>query len=408
MDAPEHRPGPESSAFAYPLLSELALGTVPQELEKLLLDLKYLGSLRLLARGIAHDYNNILAGLAGQLDLLGQDGIGNLEKRRRQGMVSELLERGGIRTEVLVSFAGIQADDSGRVSVNRLGRRLGTALESMSSRHRLESSGDGGQLEFDGRLSELVPALFYLVENSVQAVPDGGSIRLQSTVTGAGDEKVIEITIGDFGPGFPAGLLEQLCRPFVTTRAAAGHYGLGLYACQALIRRHGGSLSLFNPERGGAEAKIRLPASRPQTGVLDASHASVEPPVDRSRHPLGRRGFLVVEDDRAMRDLIVSGLKKRGHLVFQAAGCQEALTEFRQVQRAVEIILIDVGLTDGDGIACAEKLLKINDSPAVITMSGLQIDPEQLPGHRFKFLKKPFTLKQIEELVHEFQEESQR
>jgi two-component system OmpR family response regulator len=109
--------------------------------------------------------------------------------------------------------------------------------------------------------------------------------------------------------------------------------------------------------------------------------------------------FFVVEDDEAMRDLIVSSLQRRGHVVFSAETCREAVEDFELVHEAVTVLLIDIGLTDSDGFECLEKMSAISDPAKVIFMSGEDIDEQQYRRHKALFLKKPFTASDIEQLV---------
>jgi DNA-binding NtrC family response regulator len=116
---------------------------------------------------------------------------------------------------------------------------------------------------------------------------------------------------------------------------------------------------------------------------------------------LGRKReiFFVVEDDEAMRDLIVISLQRRGHVVFSAETCSEAVEDFAIVHEAVTVLLIDFGLTDGDGFECLEKLSAISGEAKVIFMSGEDIGEKQCRRQKARFLKKPFTAKDIEQLV---------
>ncbi len=113
-----------------------------------------------------------------------------------------------------------------------------------------------------------------------------------------------------------------------------------------------------------------------------------------------RETFFVVEDDEAMRDLIVSSLQRRGHVVFSAETCGEALEDFEFVHEAVTVLLIDIGLTDSDGFECMKKMLTISSQVKVIFMSGEDIGKQKYNKYNAAFLKKPFTVKEIEELVN--------
>jgi signal transduction histidine kinase len=98
------------------------------------------------------------------------------------------------------------------------------------------------------------------VSNSLSFVPEGGKVRVSARAVDGG----IEAEITDNGPGFPSGLLKDGVKAFGTTRKEAGGTGLGLYVCDQIARRHGGSLSLDNLPEGGARIRIFLPVNGPE------------------------------------------------------------------------------------------------------------------------------------------------
>ena len=95
----------------------------------------------------------------------------------------------------------------------------------------------------------------------------------------------------------------------------------------------------------------------------------------------------------------MSSLQRRGHVVFSAETCGEAVEDFEIVHEAVTVLLIDVGLSDSDGFECLKKLSQISNQAKVIFMSGEDIGEQEYLKHNAVFLKKPFTAKEIEELV---------
>ncbi len=124
--------------------------------------------------------------------------------------------------------------------------------------------------------------------------------------------------------------------------------------------------------------------------------------VPQGKKRLGRKRetFFVIEDDEAMRDLIVSSLQRRGHVVFSAETCSEAVEDFEFVHETVTVLLIDIGLTDSDGFECMEKMSTISSQVKMIFMSGEDIGKQETSRYNAAFLKKPFTVKEIEELVN--------
>ena len=244
--------------------------------------------------------------------------------------------------------------------------------------------------------------LFYLGENALEATPEGGTIDVLVELQHSRSEAVIVLSVRDKGRGILPAVRSSLFQPFVTSKTSRqGLHGLGLYAAQNIARQHGGTMFFSDDKNQETVFSARFPL--PHQAVEKGRHSGGESAfsVASGKKEMGRKMeiFYVVEDDEAMRDLIVSGLQRRGHVVFSAETCGEAVEDYELVHEAVTVLLIDVGLTDCDGFECLKKLLTISTQAKVIFMSGEDIDEQEYLQYNALFLKKPFTAKEIEELV---------
>jgi CheY-like chemotaxis protein len=364
--------------------------------QDVLLDYKFLQSLRRLTRAVAHDYNNIFTGLAGQITLLEQsDQLA--DGTSRQKLTTDLIDHGVNRTAIIQEFARPSASDEQQVhSLRRVVEQTVTALKVCSRVHRFTVQWPDESVRLACRFKDMVLALFYLGENGVDAMAGGGTLRIAVNVSSGHDGgRWVDISFHDTGAGIGAAVRDRSFAPFVSSNKQVPPGGLGLYAARTIVRRHGGDLSITDVA-GGTVATVTMPCHDRLTVVRDvgpeagAGFAATGPPE--------RQVFFVVEDDEAMRDLIVTGLQRRGHVVLCTETAAEALEEYSLVHDTVTVLLIDVGLTDADGFACARDLLAISGRPRVLFMSGEEPDGD-LPIAGAGFLKKPFTIKQIEEVL---------
>ncbi|MCB2173768.1 response regulator [bacterium] len=362
-----------------------------------LLDYKFLQSLRRLTRAVAHDYNNIFTGLAGQITLLEQSGqLAN--GTPRQKLTTDLIDHGVNRTAILHEFARPSAAAEQQVhSLRRIVDQTVAALQVCSRVHRFSVQWPDESVRLACRFKDMVLALFYLGENGVDAMAGGGTLRIVITVSSDHDSgRQVDISFRDTGPGIAAAVRDRLFAPFVSSTKPAPPGGLGLYAARTIVRRYVGDLSITDAAGGGTVATVTLPCHDPLGDAGDAGpEAGVGSPATG---PPDRQVFFVVEDDEAMRDLIVTGLQRRGHVVFCTETAAEALEEYPLVHDTVTVLLIDIGLSDADGFACARDLLAISGRPRVLFMSGDEPDGD-LPITGAGFLKKPFTIKHIEEVL---------
>jgi CheY-like chemotaxis protein len=366
-----------------------------------LMEYKYFQSLCLMARGVTHDYNNIFTGLSGQLNLITQEAaLGSIGEHRIQ-LVGDLLSRGVARTSILYEFSRYVAVEKADHSLDRILELAVQSLNILSRLHQFVIEKEGKLPRLFCSMKDLVMMLFYLGENGLEAMPEGGTLTVRAEMHLGRDESVI-LSLRNKGCGVSPLVRASLFQPFVTTKSAEqGLRGLGLYAARNIAEEHGGSLFFSDDKNEETVFSVRIPL--PRRNVQKTALPAGETVFSTSprKKVIGRKMeiFFVVEDDEAMRDLIVSSLQRRGHVVFSAETCREAVEDFELVHEAVTVLLIDIGLTDSDGFECLEKMSAISDPAKVIFMSGEDIDEQQYRRHKALFLKKPFTASDIEQLV---------
>jgi signal transduction histidine kinase len=210
-----------------------------------------------LTASIAHEINNPIAVIQGNLDLLREllgphAGLVQTELK----LVDQQIERMRLIVTQLLQFARpteyaayvdavapSEAIDDGLVLVAHLLARSRIVVR------RSDSATRRGAIN---RL-ELQQVLVNLLVNAVQAMPGGGELELRSQDW---DDRGVAITVADSGPGLPAELLDQLFEPFVTRKAEGN--GLGLWISRSLVERYGGDIRAANRPGGGAEFTVLL------------------------------------------------------------------------------------------------------------------------------------------------------
>lgn len=372
----------------------------PHRLQGLLLEFKYQAAIRRLARGMTHSYNNIFTGLSGQTAILRQENACHPEPScRRSELIDNLLKRGIEHTAILFDFA--RDADTGRHSHSPLliAEKALALLNAISRVHRFVLKTEIRQEKIFCNLRETVLSLFYLGENAVDATPEGGDINLTvERKVEHGAESVI-FSFHDPGPGFAAEVIAEPFAPFVTTRRDS--HGLGLYAAQALAQSNSGRLAITCSEPGHTAVSIHFP-------LAEEDRPLKESPGDWScrgqqRDGLGKQCILIVEDDEALRALLVYRLQRRGHMVFCVETCAEALAEYEQLHDIITVVLMDVGLRDTSGYTCLREMLRIDPQARIIFMSGHE-ESASAELHGKPFLNKPFTLQQLEQAIQDLHE----
>ena len=202
----------------------------------------------------------------------------------------------------------------------------------------------GGAVHLDRQLAEgalirgipgeLREALLNLVQNSLDAMSGGGTLGIRTRL--ANDAVVLEVS--DSGIGMSAEVRERAFEPFFTTKGKAGT-GLGLAEVYGIVKRHRGDAEIDSAPGTGTTIRLVFPKVAQQVS---------QPVDDAPRHRIARK-VLLVEDHPDSRDFMQALLESDGHTVDTAAGQSEATALLECAEPAYEVLITDVGLSDGSG-----------------------------------------------------------
>jgi signal transduction histidine kinase len=361
-----------------------------------------------MAAGIAHDLNNTLATILGQVELLRlqarppeiDEGLQTLQTAATDGAV--VVRR-------LQDFA--RQRGGGPLTPCDLTQVVTEALEITRPRWREETRRKGISIEasvdlaglarIEGHPAEIREALTNLIFNAVDAMPDGGHLRFTGRVVEAPEGNSpaeppgdlasprvrldtpppawVELTVADTGIGMTDEILGRIFDPFFTTKGLHGT-GLGLSVVYGTMERHGGRIDVTSAPGQGTAVRLRFRAA-----PRDATAAS-----PRSTPALARRRILVVDDDAPVRHTLASLLRASGQEVVEADSGAEALRWLETT--AVDLVLTDLGMPDVTGwdVARAAKARHPDLPVVLLTGWGDQVGTEAPPGVRVdRVLTKP-------------------
>ncbi|MGH9944600.1 MAG: sensor histidine kinase, partial [Pyrinomonadaceae bacterium] len=266
-----------------------------------------LSALGELASGVAHDFNNTLAGILGRAQLL--QGTNDTEKIQRGLEIIIKTARDGAKTiKRIQDFARQRRDyDFHLVSVDQLlldvsemtRPRWKTSAEAASVHINLDLQ-LGAKSHVLGDESELREVLVNMVFNAVDAMPAGGTLTLSADEA----DGAVVITVKDTGMGMSDEVRSRIFDPFYTTKGKAG-MGLGLAVSYGIVRRHEGTFEVESEPGRGTSMRLRLPTAKGGLGKPQSGELRVVPAADgRGRQARPGMRFLVVEDEEPVRDLL--------------------------------------------------------------------------------------------------------
>lgn len=369
-----------------------------------------LSALGELASGVAHDFNNTLAGILGRAQLLLR--TNDPEKiTRGLNIIIKTAEDGAKTVKRIQDFARQRRDhDFEAVSVDQI---LLDVSEITRPRWKDTAEASNTQIGLDLRIhsnakvmgdeSELREVLVNMVLNAVDAMPNGGVLTLSAE--DHGDSVVI--SVADTGIGMSPDVRSRIFDPFFTTKGKAG-MGLGLAVSFGIIRRHEGSVEVESEVGVGTKFQITLPIAKAGAGSLasaqqmeDLVHEGVyEPPAIMPGEK--QASILVVDDEQYIRDLLREILESEECSVQLAQDGHEALALLNTTQ--FDGIFTDVGMPGMSGWELAQAIREQNRSVpiAVITGWGDAVgSDEQRQASIDWVITKPFSADRISEITRE-------
>ncbi len=369
-----------------------------------------LSALGELASGVAHDFNNTLAGILGRAQLMLR--TNDPEKiERGLNIIIKTAEDGAKTVKRIQDFARQRRDhDFEPVCIDQI---LLDVSEITRPRWKDRAEASNVQIGLDlqirskskvmGDESELREVLVNMVFNAVDAMPEGGQLTLAAEDA---DDAVV-ISVGDTGSGMAPEVKSRIFDPFFTTKGKAG-MGLGLAVSFGIIRRHEGSVEVESEVGVGTRFRISLPkasiAEEAVAAELKAENPVPQPSDANMVRPrrVDQAKILVVDDEEAVRELLRDLLEAENCRVYLAPGGREALGLLEAHQ--FDGIFTDVGMPGMSGWELAHAIRERDEKVpiAVITGWGSAVGSDEQEEARVNWvITKPFRAERISELAHE-------
>lgn len=353
-----------------------------------------------LASGMAHDLNNALSPILMGVQLL-QKQRQDEETQRMLSVMEQNTHRSAEMVRQVLLFSRGRNREKEPLSLGSLVREM----ESIVRQTFPKSINVAALVPADlwtvlGNATQLHQVLLNLCVNARDAMPGGGELTLAADNVELGAEEASQIPNGapgrfvmlivsDTGTGIPPEILPRIFEPFFTTKPVGQGTGLGLSTLARIVAQHGGFVNVKSEPRRGTAFEIYLPcATLTPTGDTNRIFPA-EPP--RNQGEL----ILVVDDERAVREMVSLGLTSQGYRVLTATNGADAVALFERQARDVRLVLLDADMPVLNGNAAIPLLRARSPSVPIILMSG-EMDGAA-PAEALPKLVKPF---QLDELLH--------
>jgi two-component system cell cycle sensor histidine kinase/response regulator CckA len=362
-----------------------------------------------LASGVAHDFNNLLTVILGFGEIMTADVVMEAQQRKDLDEIMKAARRASGLTKQLLAFSRQQVLNTAPLDVNgliadmtgMLGRLIGEHIEvTLALAPNLSLAlADRGQLE---------QVVMNLVVNARDAMPDGGTVTIETTDVELENSSVHEeriaqgqyvmLSVSDTGTGMTKETQKHLFEPFFTTKETGKGTGLGLSTTYGIVKQSKGYIWVYSEPGRGTTFKVYLPRSNGDV-ALQAFSPVVTPPAKNASETV-----LLVEDEAGVRHLSRRILDNAGYRVLEAANGDEAERLFAQHADSIDLLVTDVIMPGCGGPELLSRLRVQAPALKVLYMSGYT---EQSAAHRagidrgLPFVQKPFTAAEFVRQVRE-------
>lgn len=367
-----------------------------------------------LTGGIAHDFNNILTSILGGLDLLQRRiNVGRFDTIERYiNSAIKSAKRAAALTQRLLAFSRQQALDVQPININSLIQSLDDLLQrSLGEQIQVATnlSDDVWRVRTDA--NQLENALLNLAINARDAMPYGGILTISTSNIDAqqanqrqfDSQEYVLIEVIDTGTGMSSEVIERAFDPFFTTKPLGQGTGLGLSMIYGFIKQIGGHIQIESQLEQGTSVKLYLP--RDQSGLEHGFAAE-----SAQARSIEGATILVVEDDEAVRMVLIDVLGELGYHTLEAEDASSAMAFFEQAT-PIDLVISDIGLPKTDGYDLALQIRQRYPTLPILLVSGYTdraaVRSGQLEAH-MELLSKPFEITDLANKIHDLLQQSHK
>lgn len=386
------------------------------ELERQLLHADKLKSLGVLAGGIAHEYNNLLAAIIGNLDLtiMDLDSKSPLQNNLREAAIAAL--RASNLTQQMLAYSGRGRFVIAPIDLSALIGGMEELLKaSISKKASIKMNLAADLPRVAGDDPQLQQVLMNLVTNASEALGERPGLITVTTRVRECDEdyliksriadkfaagRYVELEVHDSGCGMDAATCEKLFDPFFTTKFTGR--GLGMSVVMGVVRGHKGAIMVSSQPGRGTAISVLFPITPDRKLVVPTP---MPPAADSFNTPTLLAGrVLVVEDEATIRLLMERILKRLGLRVLTAQDGMEGVAVFQEHAAEISFVIIDFTMPKLDGIKTLAEFRKLQPDVKAVLMSGYDVENMSqtcLQEGFTAFLRKPFHVETLIKVARE-------
>jgi signal transduction histidine kinase/CheY-like chemotaxis protein len=354
-----------------------------------------------LAGGIAHDFNNLLTAMLGHSSVIKRFASGDGQVRQSAEAIESAARRAAELTGQILGFARGGKLRDAPVDIHQLISEVIRLLSrSIDKRIEMALRSGAGEAYVMGDPGQLQQVVLNLAVNARDAMPLGGRIVFETGVTELDEARArgldvpagkhVALTVSDTGTGMPEEVRARVFEPFFTTKPEGAGTGMGLAMTYGIVRNHGGALEVESAPGRGSTFTVYLPWTDRRPELARDS-------VDEGAIAGGGR-ILVVDDEPAVRGVLVRMLESIGCDCVTANNGLEGVEVYRQQKELLDLAIIDMSMPVMNGRDCFRALKGLDPGVKALLSTGHAIDrsaQELLEEGMLGLVRKPYSLQDL-------------
>jgi len=363
-----------------------------RKMEARLVESRTLSTIGMLAGGVAHEFNNVLAAIQGSVELLSMHAGGNPQARPYIDVIRRMANRAAELTRQLLAYSrqGKYAPTSIPLA-HVLSETLPTIRATLPPGVELSAECDDALPLVHVDIAQMKQVVMGLCLNAAEAMTGGGRLSVR-TYSEPGDGRVV-LEVSDTGPGIGAETMPRIFEPFFTTKGVGR--GMGLAEIRGIVDNHSGEIRVVSRAGKGTTCTVLLPVS-------DVPAAAEPPSAESPSTGAGR--VLLADDEEDVRGVVHAMLDTLGYEVIEARDGLEAVEIFRRRAAEIDLVILDLVMPHLTGEAALGQIRRIAPAVPAILVSGYDESGrirEIVAAGFGGFLQKPFRRQDLGKKVRE-------
>lgn len=379
------------------------------KLEEMIQQAQKAESLSVMAGSIAHNFNNLLMVVLGNLEMSLDCLSGETPLKRHVKNAEKAAKHAADLSTSMLTYVGQARVDVQVINPAEIVEGMREVLElALSKKALLQLNPPPAPVFFKGDSAQIRQVIMNLVTNAAEAVGNAegmvtlsiGTVYCDSTCfrhpfiyEGLAEGDYVYIDVSDTGPGMDRKTLSRVFDPFFTTKFQGR--GLGMAVVLGIVRSHNGAVNIDSEPGRGTTVRVMFSAFEP-------GEEPQEELVEEKEEWHGRGTVLLVDDETDVLEVAEALLERLGFSVLTAGNGVEAKEVFREKHHEIDCVLLDLIMPQMDGVEAFRELLDIKQSARVIISSGYTeeksaglFEAERPAG----FIKKPYNLERLKKML---------